>query len=332
MRVLVTGGTGFTGAALARRLAKVGHDVVILDTKEGIHLDDLRGLGADVHFGSVTDPAAVDEAMDGVEVVHHVAAAFREIGKSDEHYHGVNVTGTRVMLEAAERHRIRKFIHCSTCGVHGDVEDPPAAEDAPIAPSDYYQRTKWLGELEVQRFSERGLDTVILRPCAIYGPGDPGRFRMLFQQVANGRFPMFGPGTVQYHALFIDNFISAFELAMEQERGSGGTYLVADEECLSIEQLVREVARAMQLSVKIVHLPLLPLVVAGHVVEKVCRPFGVFPPIFPRRVDWYRQNRAFDIGRAKRDLGYRPPVSLREGLERTEAWYREQGFLEGGRD
>ena len=79
MRVLVTGGTGFTGAALALRLIKVGHDVVILDTKEGIHLDELKALGADIHFGPVTDPDAVDQVMRGVEMVHHVAAAFREV-------------------------------------------------------------------------------------------------------------------------------------------------------------------------------------------------------------------------------------------------------------
>jgi len=140
---------------------------------------------------------------------------------------------------------------------------------------------------------------------------------------------MFGRGTVQYHTLFIDNFVDALILAMENGRGSGGTYLVADTECLSIGELVQEVARAMQLQVRLVYLPLPPLVVAGHVVERACRPFGVSPPIFPRRVDWYRQNRAFDIGRAMQDLGYRPRVSLREGLERTATWYREGGFLEG---
>jgi nucleoside-diphosphate-sugar epimerase len=79
--------------------------------------------------------------------------------------------------------------------------------------------------------------------------------------------------------------------------------------------------------VSIPHYPLLPLVVAGHVCETVYRPFGVTPPIFPRRVDWYRQNRAFDIRKAKRDLGYKPLVGLREGLARTASWYRSQGYL-----
>lgn len=315
---------------MTRRLSGVGHEVVVLDTKEGICLEELRALGTDIRFGSVTDPDAVNEAMQGVEIAYHLAAAFREIAEPDEHFYDVNVTGTRLVLEAARRHGVRKFIHCSTCGVHGDVRSPPANEDAPIAPSDFYQRTKWLGEREVQNYSERGLDTVIFRPCAIYGPGDPGRFRMLFERVSSGRFPIFGRGSVQYHTLFIDNFVDALMLAMENGRGSGGAYLVADSECLSIGELVQEVARAMQTTVQLVHLPLLPLVVAGHVVEGACKPFGVSPPIFPRRVDWYRQNRAFDISRAMQDLGYRPRVSLQEGLVRTAAWYRERGMLKGG--
>jgi nucleoside-diphosphate-sugar epimerase len=83
----------------------------------------------------------------------------------------------------------------------------------------------------------------------------------------------------------------------------------------------------MGVAVRIPHYPVWPVVVAGHVVEKLCKPFGVTPPIFPRRVDWYRQNRAFNIGAAKRDLGYSPAVGLDEGLRRTYLWYKAEGLL-----
>ena len=96
---------------------------------------------------------------------------------------------------------------------------------------------------------------------------------------------------------------------------------------MEIEDLVRRVARSLGVDVRIPHYPVWPVVAAGHVVEKVCRPFGVTPPIFPRRVDWYRQNRAFKIDKAKRDLGYRPAVGLDEGLRRTAEWYRQEGYL-----
>ena len=327
MKILVTGGTGFTGKALVRRLIDQGHQVVALDYKEGLKTQELRDWGAEVVLGSVTDRDVVRRAMGGVELVHHVAAAFREMNVPDTYYYDVNVNGTRNVLEAAAEEGVRKVIYCSTCGVHGNIDHPPGGEDAPIQPADYYQRTKYEAEPVVRQFHERGLKTVILRPAAIYGPGDPERFFLIFKRVAKGTFPMFGNGRTYYHPLYIDNLIDAFILAMEDGKGEGEAYLIADEEYLGIEDLVRRVGKALNVDVKVPHYPVWPVVAAGHVCEKVCRPFGINPPLFPRRVDWYRQNRAFKIDKAKRDLGYAPGVGIDEGLRRTAEWYRREGYL-----
>jgi nucleoside-diphosphate-sugar epimerase len=327
MRILVTGGTGFTGTALVQRLREEGHDVVALDYKEGLQCDHLRGMGAQVIIGSVTDPAAVARSMEGVEYVFHLAAAFRELNVPNSFYDEVNVGGTRTVLEAAIREGVWKFVYCSTCGVHGNVDHPPAAEDAPIQPADYYQRTKYEAEPLVKSMAPGSMETVILRPAAIYGPGDPERFFMIFKRVARGTFPMFGNGRTLYHPLYIDNLVDAFMLCLAKGVGHGREYLIADEHYYPIEEIVREVGRALDVPVKIPHYPVMPVVAAGHVVEKLCKPFGITPPIFPRRVDWYRQNRAFDISRAKRELGYVPKIMLPEGLRRTGAWYRQMGYL-----
>jgi nucleoside-diphosphate-sugar epimerase len=311
---------------LVKRLIDEGHSVVALDYKEGLQCDTLRAHGAEVVIGSVTDKDAVERSMKGVEFVFHLAAAFRELNVPDSFYDDVNVGGTRIVLEAARRQGVRKFVYCSTCGVHGNVDRPPANEDAPIQPADYYQRTKYEAEPLVLR--EAGsTETVILRPAAIYGPGDPERFFMIFKRVAKGTFPMFGSGRTLYHPLYIDNLVDSFLLCMPPGVGSGRAYLIADEHYYPIEEIVKEVARALDVPVRIPHYPVLPVVAVGHVVEKICRPFGVTPPIFPRRVDWYRQNRAFDISRAKRELGYVARVPLPEGLRLTGQWYREMGYL-----
>ena len=327
MRILVTGGTGFTGTALVRRLREEGHDVVALDYKEGLQCDTLRAMGAEVVIGSVTDRAAVDRSMRGVEFVFHLAAAFRELNVPNAFYDEVNVGGTKIVLESAIREGVRKFVYCSTCGVHGNVEHPPADEDAPIRPADYYQRTKYEAEPLVKALAPASMETVILRPAAIYGPGDPERFFMIFKRVAKGSFPMFGDGRTLYHPLYVDNLVDAFLLCMPAGAGNGREYLIADEQYYPIEVIVKEVARALEVPVRIPHYPVLPVVLAGHVVEKLCRPFGITPPIFPRRVDWYRQNRAFDIGQAQRELGYVSKVELDEGLRLTGQWYREKGYL-----
>lgn len=331
MRILVTGGTGFTGSALVARLAAEGHEVISLDYRGGIRDAELEAAGARLVRGSITDPDTVDECMKGVDVVHHVAAAFREHDVSESHYRDVNVDGARVVLEAAVRHGVRRFVNCSTCGVHGNVENPPADEDAPIAPADYYQRSKYEAEPIVREFSEKhGLSAITLRPAAIYGPGDPERFYMIFKRVASGTFPMFGTGETFYHPVYVDNLVDAFLLAQDSEYSGGRPYLIADEHYYPIEQIVRKVGEALGVDVRIPHFPVGPLVVAGHVMEAVCKPIGIAPPIFPRRVDWFRQNRAFDITRAKTELGYVPRVDLDEGLRLTAAWYRANGYLPPG--
>ncbi len=327
MRILVTGGTGFTGTALVRRLREAGNEVVALDYKEGLQCDALRAMGAEVVIGSVTDRAAVRRGLEGVEYVFHLAAAFRELNVANSFYDEVNVGGTRIVLEEALRAGAWKFVYCSTCGVHGNVDHPPANEDAPIQPADYYQRTKYEAEPVVQQLGAGKLETVILRPAAIYGPGDPERFFLIFKRVARGSFPMFGSGRTLYHPLYVENLVDAFMLCLPRGAGDGRVYLIADERYYPIEEIVKAVGRALDVKVRIPHYPVMPVVVAGHLVEKACRPFGITPPIFPRRVDWYRQNRAFDITRARRELGYVPKVDLEDGLRRTGEWYRQVGYL-----
>jgi len=327
MKVLVTGGTGFTGKALVRKLLDAGHKVVALDYKEGLRTQELRDWGAEVVIGSVTDKDVVRRCMKGVEVVHHLAAAFRELNVPNSYYDEVNIGGTRNALEAAVAEGVRKFVYCSTCGVHGNIDNPPGGEDAPIQPGDYYQRTKYEAEPVVNEYFRKGLKTVILRPAAIYGPGDPERFFMIFRRVSKGVFPMFGNGKTFYHPIYIDNLVDAFMLVMQEGKGDGQAYLIADEEYVEIEKLVKKVGEALGIAVRVPHYPILPLMIAGHVCETICKPFGITPPIFPRRVDWYRQNRAFRIEKAKRELGYRPAIGLEEGLRRTAEWYRREGYL-----
>ncbi|HEX7084844.1 MAG TPA: NAD-dependent epimerase/dehydratase family protein [Vicinamibacterales bacterium] len=323
---LVTGGTGFTGSHLVRRLLQRGQQVRVLDREPGLFSDELRRLGAEITLGSVTDPAVVDRLTAGVRRVYHVAAVFRQVNLPAKVYHDVNVVGTRIVAEAALKHGVESFVYCSTQGVHGNIASPPGDESSPIAPEDYYQETKYLGEQEVARLAQQGLPSTILRPTAIYGPGDPARFLFLFKAARRGRFLMFGDGRTLYHPLYIDNLVDAFELAGERP-GRGEPYLIADEHYYSLNDLVTAVGASLGIDVRITHLPFAPLLAASVVCEAICRPLGVEPPLFRRRADWFRQNRAFRIDRARRDLGYAPKVDLPTGLSQTAQWYKEHGYL-----
>lgn len=325
--ILVTGGTGFTGSALVLRLLRLGHRVRILDFKEGIMVDTLKKEGAEVVLGSITDKEMVFNLSKNVDIIFHIAAAFRELNVKNEHYFKVNVLGTRYVFEASYDHNVKKIIYCSTQGVHGHIINPPGNEDSPINPEDYYQQTKYEGELIAEEFVKKGMNVTIVRPTAIYGPGDPGRFLMIFKKVISGKFQMFGSGKTLYHPVYIDNLIDAFILLLDLKRGSGQTYIIGDDQFLSIKDLVIRAARAMDIELKIKHYPLFPLIVAGHLTERICKPLGITPPIFPRRVDWFRQNRAFDISKAKKELGYMPVIAIDEGLKRTAEWYVTFGYI-----
>lgn len=326
MKIFVTGGTGFTGAALVKQLLQDGHTVKVLDKNPGIALDELKTLGAEIVLGSVTDRTLVAAGSEGAEVVMHLAAAFREIGVPDSVYKDINVHGTDVVAEEAIKAGARKLVYCSTQGVHGHIENPPGDETSPIAPADYYQQTKYEGELELEKYKGQ-IEYCILRPTAIYGPGDPERFYMIYKRANKGRFIMFGDGLTTYHPVYIDNLVDAFVKAMPPGVGDGEAYIIGDEHYYTLNELVARVGKALDKDVSIPHFPIGPLIVAGHVCEKVCKPFGINPPIFPRRVDWFRQMRAFSIEKAKRDLGYDPKVGIDEGLRLTGDWYKANGYL-----
>jgi nucleoside-diphosphate-sugar epimerase len=327
MRTLVTGGTGFTGSHVVRRCLRRGHQVRVLDNQKGIFFDELAKLGAEIQLGSVADRAAVARAVEGMDLVHHVAASFREINVPQSLYQRVNVEGTRIVAEESLRAGVGRVVYCSTEGVHGDVKRPPGNEESPIAPEDYYQQTKWEGEIAFREVLAKGLKGSILRPTGIYGPGDPARFLMMFRMVKRGRFFIVGDGTAHYHPVHIDNLCDAFELAAEKTEALGEAFIVADDRSLSWNELIPLVADAVGVKVKIHYLPLRPVWLLSAAVEGVCSPLGVTPPLFRRRAEMFSHMRAFDISKARRLLGYDPKVKLAEGLRTTAEWYRQHGYL-----
>ena len=328
MKVLVTGATGFTGSHLARTLARSGESVAALVRPRSVErAGSLQQDGIDIRVGDLSDAASVERAVAGCELVYHIAATYREPGQSNSAYRRVNVEGTRHVLEAAFAAGVRRVVHCSTGGVHGHVESPPADEDAPFSPGDVYQRTKLDAELLAADFGRsRRLDVVVARPIGIYGPGDT-RFLKMFRGIARGRFPLLGNGQVFYHLTFIDDLVAGLRLCGTVPAAAGRTYLLAGPEFTTLEQLIGLIARELRVEPPKTHFPVWPVWLAGALCEAVCLPLRIDPPLFRRRVDFYRKSRAFSTTRARKELGYNPAVDLKSGIARTAAWYRSEGML-----
>src|SRR5438552_906528 len=325
--VLVTGATGFTGGHLARTLAARGDTVSALVRAEGPATTALREAGVALVVGDLRDPAAVAKATAGVDVVYHIAALYRQAGLATDVYRAVNATAVRDLVEAAARGGVKRVVHCSTVGVHGDVEHPPANEDAPLRPGDVYQETKLEGEqLAREAGAKTGVEVTIARPSGIYGPGDR-RLLRLFRGVARKRWVTLGSGEIYYHLTFVDDLVEGFRLCGVHPAAANRTYILAGGEVTTLNELVGLVAEGAGVPAPAWHLPVWPFWTLGAVCEMVCRPFGIEPPIHRRRVDFFTKSRAFDITRARTEIGFNPRVGLREGIRRTLDWYREHGWI-----
>lgn len=327
MRALVTGATGFTGGHLARHLLREGWAVRALVRGPDPRAAALAADGIDISIGDLTDCASLAGALAGIDIVYNIGATYRQAAARKGDYHAINAKAVAGLVDAGAAAGVRRVVHCSTVGVHGDVEHPPAGEDAPLRPGDEYQRSKLEGErLGLAAAARTGMDLVIARPSGIYGPGDR-RLLKLFRGVARRRFVTLGSGEIFYHLTYVEDLAEGFRLCGETPAAAGRTYILAGGEVTSLNELVRNIAASAGVRPPSLHVPVWPVWLAGAACEAVCVPLGIEPPLYRRRVDFFTKSRAFDISRARAELGYAPRVGLDEGIRRTLAWYRRQGWL-----
>lgn len=327
-KILVTGGTGFIGGSLCERLARDGQSVRAL-VRDPARADELRRWGVEVTTGDLRDLRSLERAAQGTTTVYHIAASFREARATRKEMWDTNVQGTKNMLDAAIKAGARRFVHCSTVGVHGNITHPPANEETPFAEieDNDYQQSKLEAERVVRRYIADGrVPATIFRPSGAHGPGDL-RFLKLFKAIAAGRFIMIGSGEQLYHMIYIDDLIDGILLCGTKAEAIGHAYILANDEVVTLNQLAQTTAEVLGMRPPRLHVPFAPVYIASVLCEWLCKPFGLAPPLYRRRVDFFRANRAFSIAKAKRELGFQPKVDFRTGLQRTAEWYKEHGLL-----
>jgi nucleoside-diphosphate-sugar epimerase len=325
-KTFVTGASGFTGGYLCNALVEKGCTVKAL-VRASSNRERLKKLGIEFIEADLTDPDSLQGKIRDVDTVFHIAALYRQEGVSKNLFTKVNVEGTRTLLEESIKAGVKRFVHCSTVGVQGEISHPPATENAPYKPGDHYQVSKLEGEkLALHYFQQGKIDGVVVRPVGIYGPGDT-RFLKLFKHIDKGNFKMIGTGNVLYHLTYVEDLVQGIILAAETPAASGQIYTIGGDQYLPLSQLVDMIAQILGKPVSKFHIPLWPVYAAAFLCEILCRPLGIEPPLYRRRLDFFTKDRAFDISKAKKELNYEPKVPLKEGLTRTAQGYKEIGWL-----
>ena len=326
-RVLVTGATGFTGNLLTRKLVDAGLVVSAVAHKK-VSFPALSGIPVKWFVGDVADENLMREALKNQEYVFHLATTFRHANISVHQHWKTHVESTRILVnEIIKNPGFKRYVHISTCGVHGHIDAPPADENYRFSPEDDYQRTKLEAELWLKNFAGRNkIPYTVIRPVAIYGPGEM-RTLKLFKMALWPVFPVFGNGKCLYHLIHVDDLTDAIIKAAAHPAALNETFIIGAEEPIPVEEIASIIAKHFGKKIRTVRFPIGPLYYAANVCETVCKPFGIEPLIYRRRVSFYKNDRHFDVSKMKKILGFTPRINNSQGIVTTASWYAENGWL-----
>lgn len=326
--VLITGGTGFTGSYLVRALCATGA-VVRVVARASSNRDQFSDLPIEWHVGEVYDAEVIEKAMQGVNYVFHVAAAYREARISDEIYWKVHVQSTQLIAAQADKQdSFKRFVHISTVGVHGHIEQPPADEHYRFAPGDEYQNTKVEAEIWIKEFAaSNGLPVTVVRPAAIYGPGDK-RLLKVFKLAKLPICPVLGFGCKGlYHLIHVEDLVSFMIRVASLDIAKGEVYICGNEEAISIRDMIQVIGKHRGRAPFFLRLPVTPFFLLGDLCELLCKPLNIEPPIYRRRVAFFTKDRSFNTQKMRDHTNFTYKYSNQQGLERLADWYQKEGWL-----
>ena len=321
--VLVTGGGGFLGSAVCRQLAHLGYRVTAFQRSGADHL---RPFGIRIVQGDLADHAALRQAAAGCDAVVHTAGKAGIWGRPAD-YRRVNVEGTVNLIRACREQGVSALVFTSSPSiVHGGGDLGGVDESQPVAErfSAPYPASKAEAERRVLAANGEGLRTMALRPHLIWGPGDPHILPRLAAKVRHGSLALPGPDKL-IDTIYVDNAARAHVLALQELSGAarcaGKPYFVTNNEPLPQGEIIRRLLAAIGLEVRIRAVPVSLARAAGAVCETLWRTLRLpsEPPITRFAVEQLATAHWFVTTAAERDFGYRPEITIAEGLERLAA-------------
>lgn len=316
--ILVTGATGFLGGALTRTLLLHGYRVRALGRNPHRHAQ-LQALGADTRWVDLRNRSAVQNACVGVDAVVHAGALSSLWGRARD-FHAINVEGTRHVVDGCVAHRIRRLVHISSPSVVFDGRDQSNATEDVAYPRRFtsvYAATKKRAEDVVRAAARQGLETVTLRPKAMFGPGDTALLPRLIRAAAAGRLAQIGNGENRVDLTYVENVVHAILLSLESPSAPGRTYTITNAEHPKLWDVVRRVLAHQRMNRTLRTVPIPLALVAASLLEARARFDGREPALTRYSVLVLARTQTYDISAARRDLGYEPIIGVDDGLERS---------------
>ncbi len=322
--VLVTGANGFIGSRLCGLLTASGYAVRIL-CRPTSDLSLLKDIPYTKFIGDVTQPDSLAAAVQGVDYIIHLAGLIK--AKNEAAFFRVNQQGTLSLLNAVKNINLdlKKFVLVSSVAAAGPASGIPRKESDPPRPLTAYGRSKLAGEEALVPFYDLFPITVV-RPPAVYGPGDRAIFT-LFDMVNKGFRPYMAGGHNRVQMVYVDDLIRGIKTAMESERSAGETYFIAESQAHSVREMMDIMGQLLKKKGLCLSLPLWLLNIIAFISETFFKMIGR-TPLFSREkvreltVDW-----ELDVSKARDQLGFETAVDFNSGAMATIEWYRREGWL-----
>ena len=332
--VLLIGGTGFIGSHLAERLASGGRPVRVASrrgawpwgkTPPGIELVALDLTRADA-------PDALDRALEGTVAAVNLAGILGRVGVRGAAYEDLHVAGVARLAAAAAKRSAAlapqpyRTVHVSTTGVLGPTGPTPRDETASPAPVTPYETSKLEGERAALASRAPGLEVVVVRPGLVYGPRDL-HLLPLYRAIAHRAYLAIGGGAALWQPIYVTDVARAIQTVLEMPRCDGEIFHIAGAEQVTVLSLARHIARRLGGNIWPFGTPYALAMIGGAILELVCRPLGIDPPLSRARVRTLTEDRVYAIDRARERLGFAPEVTIQEGIGHAVNWYRRHGYL-----
>jgi dihydroflavonol-4-reductase len=328
MLAFLTGATGFLGSHVARILSEQGADLRLL-VRPTSNLKNLEGLKAETATGDLRDPASLEKAMSGCEVVFHVAADYRLWVRDPAEMYRSNVEGTRAILEAARKNKVHAVVYTSSVATMGFTGNGrPADEDSPVSLADmigHYKRSKFMAEQVALEAGRSGMRVVTVNPTTPVGEQDvkPTPTGRIVVDFLKGKFPAY----VETGLNLVDvrECARGHVAALEKAR-SGERYILGGEN-LTLKQILDKLGTISGLPSPKVKLPYFVAYIAGAVDETVSgRILGREPRATVETVRMGKKKMWASSDKAERELGWKP-VSADNALRRAVEWFRNNGYV-----